>query len=168
MKKPSWQDTQKTRNFKKLQNIQNWKKINLKCKKVFYCIFKSVLCKSLIVLIVTLLYCILHVYVELCTNRAFGSVKRYFDPSRYIKVKIRSLPSSIPGLTFLYLPNVLIHEPNEFIHVRKLKTILKIQIHNFLSAKSDFLCADCVTRTRLITGSNLVPSWLELCYSDLV
>ena len=76
-KKPSWQDTQKTRNFKKLQNIQNWKKINLECKKVFYCIFKSVLCKSLIVLIVTLLYCILHVYVELCTNRAFGSVKRY-------------------------------------------------------------------------------------------
>ena len=66
-----------TRNFKKLQNIQNWEKINLECKKVFYCIFKSVLCKSLIVLIVTLLYCILHVYVELCTNRAFGSVKRY-------------------------------------------------------------------------------------------
>ena len=65
----------------KLQEITKYselkKKINLKCKKVFYCIFKSVLCKSLIVLIVTLLYCILHVYVELCTNRAFGSVKRY-------------------------------------------------------------------------------------------
>ena len=62
-----------SRNYK----IFRIEKINLQCKKVFYCIFKSVLCKSLIVLIVTLLYCILHVYVELCTNRAFGSVKRY-------------------------------------------------------------------------------------------
>ena len=67
----------KPENFKKLQNIQNWEKINFECKRVFYCILKNVLCKSLIVLIVTLLYCILYVYVELCTNRAFGSVKRY-------------------------------------------------------------------------------------------
>ena len=63
--------------FQEITKYSELKKINLKCKKVFYCIFKSVLCKSLIVLIVTLLYCILHVYVELCTNRAFGSVKRY-------------------------------------------------------------------------------------------
>ena len=69
--------SRKPENFKKLQNIQNWEKINFECKRVFYCILKNVLCKSLIVLIVTLLYCILYVYVELCTNRAFGSVKRY-------------------------------------------------------------------------------------------
>ena len=35
------------------------------------------LCKTLIVLIAPLLNCILHVYVKLCTNRAFGRVKRY-------------------------------------------------------------------------------------------
>ena len=63
--------------FQEITKYSELKKFNFKCKKVFYCIFKSVLCKSLIVLIVTLLYCILHVYVELCTNRAFGSVKRY-------------------------------------------------------------------------------------------
>ena len=63
--------------FQEITKYSELKKFNSKCKKVFYCIFKSVLCKSLIVLFVTLLYCILHVYVELCTNRAFGSVKRY-------------------------------------------------------------------------------------------
>ena len=63
--------------FQEITKYSELKNFNSKCKKVFYCIFKSVLCKSLIVLIVTLLYCILHVYVELCTNRAFGSVKRY-------------------------------------------------------------------------------------------
>ena len=63
--------------FQEITKYLELKKFNSKCKKVFYCIFKSVLCKSLIVLFVTLLYCIFHVYVELCTNRAFGSVKRY-------------------------------------------------------------------------------------------
>ena len=53
-KKPSWQDTQKNSVF-----------------------LKVLLCKSLIVLIELLLNCILHVYVKLCTNRAFGRVKRY-------------------------------------------------------------------------------------------
>ena len=38
---------------------------------------KVLLCKSLIVLIELLLNCMLHVYVKLCTNRAFGRVKRY-------------------------------------------------------------------------------------------
>ena len=38
---------------------------------------KVLLCKTLIVLIAPLLNCILHVYVKLCTNRAFGRVKRY-------------------------------------------------------------------------------------------
>ena len=39
--------------------------------------FKELLCKTLIVLIAPLLNCILHVYVKLCSNRAFGRVKRY-------------------------------------------------------------------------------------------
>ena len=34
--------TQKTKNSKKLQNISELEKFNSKCKKVFYCIFKSV------------------------------------------------------------------------------------------------------------------------------
>ena len=63
--------------FQEITKYSELKEFSSKCKKVFYCIFESVLCKSLIVLIITLLYCILHVYVELCTNRAFGSVKRY-------------------------------------------------------------------------------------------
>ena len=31
----------KPENFKKLQNIQNWEKINFECKRVFYCILKK-------------------------------------------------------------------------------------------------------------------------------
>ena len=46
-------------------------------KRYFTAFLKVLFCKSLIVLIVTLLNCILHVCVELCTNRAFGRVKRY-------------------------------------------------------------------------------------------
>ena len=78
VKKPSWQDTQKTNNSKKSQNISDLKKFNFKSKKgtlVYF--FKVLLCKSLIVLIELLLNCILHVYVKLCTNIAFGRVKRY-------------------------------------------------------------------------------------------
>ena len=41
---------------------------------------------------------------------------------KLVKLKSKRLPSIFSGLTFLYLPNVYIHEPNEFIHVRKLKT----------------------------------------------
>ena len=63
--------------FQEITKYSELQKSILSVKKVFYCIFRSVLCKSLIVLFVTLLYCILHVDVELCTNRAFGSVKRY-------------------------------------------------------------------------------------------
>ena len=44
---------------------------------VYKGILVHLLCKSLIVLIELLLNCILHVYVKLCTNRAFGRVKRY-------------------------------------------------------------------------------------------
>ena len=63
--------------FQQITKYSELKKSISSVKRCFTAFLKSVLCKSLIVLIVTLLYCILHVYVELCTNRAFGSVKRY-------------------------------------------------------------------------------------------
>ena len=47
------------------------------CKGILVHFLKVLLCKSLTVLIELLLNCILHVYVKLCTNRAFGRVKRY-------------------------------------------------------------------------------------------
>ena len=106
--------------------------------------------------------------MSLCTNSAFGKVRKFpnFQSAKVVKkLKSKKLPSSFLGLNFVHLPNVLIHEPNEFIHVRKLKPTLKIQI---LLVQKRFLFVLSVTRTRLITGSNLVPSWLELCYSDLV
>ena len=108
--------------------------------------------------------------MSLCTSSAFGKVRKFpnFQSAKVAKkLKSKKLPSSFLGLNFLHLPNVLIHEPNEFIHVRKLKPTLKIQIHHFLVQKR-FLFVLSVTRTRLTTGSNLVPFWLELCYSDLV
>ena len=79
VKKPSWQDTQKTKNSKKSQNISELKKKKsiLRVKRYFSVFLKVLLCKSLIVLIELLLNCILHVYVKLCTNIAFGRVKRY-------------------------------------------------------------------------------------------
>ena len=101
--------------------------------------------------------------MSLCTNSAFGKVRKF--PNFQSAKVAKKLPSSFLGLNFLHLPNVLIHEPNEFIHVRKLKPTLKIQI---LLVQKRFLFVLSVTRTRLITGSNLVPFWLELCYSDLV
>ena len=108
--------------------------------------------------------------MSLCTNSAFGKVRKFpnFQSAKVVKkLKSKKLPSSFLGLNFLHLPNVLIHEPNEFIHVRKLKPTLKIQIL-LVQKKKKFLFVLSVTRTRLITGSNLVPFWLELCYSDLV
>ena len=106
--------------------------------------------------------------MSLCTNSAFGKVRKFpnFQSAKVVKkLKSKKLPSSFLGLNFLHLPNVLIHEPNEFIHVRILKPTLKIQI---LLVQKRFLFVLSVTRTRLTTGSNLVPFWLELCYSDLV
>ena len=118
----------------------------------------------LVVLIELLLNCIF-ICMSNCVLIEHLAVCERF---KVVKSKIKSVPSSFSGLTFLYLPNVYIHEPNEFIHVRKLKPTLKIQTH-YLECICDFLYANCVTRTRLITGSNLVPFiWLELCYNYLV
>ena len=76
VKKPSWQISKRPkipRNYK----IFRIEKFNFQCVKVFSTFLKVLLCKSLTVLIELLLNCILHVYVKLCTNRAFGRVKRY-------------------------------------------------------------------------------------------
>ena len=43
---------------------------------------------------------------------------KYFSKCKVVKSKIKSVPSSFFCFTFLYLPSVFIHEPNEFIHVR--------------------------------------------------
>ena len=82
--------------------------------------------------------------MSLCTNSAFGKVRRFpnFQSAKVAKkLKSKKLPSSFLGLNFLHLPNVLIHEPNEFIHVRKLKPTLKIQI--LISAEKISLCTEC-------------------------
>ena len=82
--------------------------------------------------------------MSLCTNSAFGKVRKFpnFQSAKVVKkLKSKKLPSSFLGLNFLHLPNVLIHEPNEFIHVRKLKPTLKIQI--FFSAEKISLCTEC-------------------------
>ena len=52
---------------------------------------------------------------------------KYFQSAKWSKVKIKSVPSSFFGLPFLYLPNVLIHEPNEFIHVRVVNELSKFK-----------------------------------------
>ena len=84
--------------------------------------------------------------MSLCTNSAFGKARKFpnFQSAKVAKkLQSKKLPSSFLGLNFLHLPNVLIHEPNEFIHVRKLKPTLKIQIHYFLSANKISLCTEC-------------------------
>ena len=84
--------------------------------------------------------------MSLCTNSAFGKVRKFsnFQSAKVVKkLKSKKLLSSFLGLNFLHLPNVLIHEPNEFIHVRKLKPTLKIQIHHFFSAEKISLCTEC-------------------------
>ena len=52
---------------------------------------------------------------------------KYFSKWKVVKSKIKSVPSSFFGLTFLYLLNVFIHEPNEFIHVRVVNKFSKFQ-----------------------------------------
>ena len=63
----------KDQKFQEITKYCRIEKFNSKCKKGILVL----LCKTLIVLIAPLLNCILHVYVKLYTNRAFGRVKRY-------------------------------------------------------------------------------------------
>ena len=52
---------------------------------------------------------------------------KYFQSAKWSKVKIKGVPGSFFELPFLYLPNVLIPEPNEFIHVRVVNKLSKFK-----------------------------------------
>ena len=67
------------------------------------------------------MYCVLTEHLAECERF------KYSQSAKWSKVKIKSVPSSFFGLPFLYLPNVLIHEPNEFIHVRLVNKLSKFQ-----------------------------------------
>ena len=68
----------KDQKFQEITKYSRIEKIQFPvCKGILVHFKKVLLCKSLTVLIELLLNCILHVYVKLCTNRAFGRVKRY-------------------------------------------------------------------------------------------
>ena len=49
---------------------------------------------------------------------------KYFSKCKVVKSKMKSL---FFGLPFLYLINVFIHEPNEFIHVRVVNKLSKFK-----------------------------------------
>ena len=125
---------QETKNSKKLQNIHELKKFNSKCRKVFQYILKILFRKTLIVLIAPLLNCIIFcMYVNCVLTEHLAECKRLksFPKCKVVKINnTKSSPSPFFGFTFLYLPNVYIYEPNEFIHVRVVKQTLQIQIHN--------------------------------------
>ena len=84
---------------------------------------------NLVVLIETLLYCIFYMYVNCVLTEHLTECERfkYFSKCKVVKSKIKSVPSSFFGFTFLYLLNVFIHEHNEFIHVRVVNKLSKFQ-----------------------------------------
>ena len=84
---------------------------------------------ALVVLIGTLLHCIFYIHVNCVLTEHLAECERfkYFSKCKVVKSKIKSVPSSFLGLTFLYLLNVFIHEPNEFIHVRVVNKVSKFQ-----------------------------------------
>ena len=85
-----------------------------------------------LVLIETLLYCIFCMYVNCVLTEHLAECKRFksFQSAKWLKVKIKSVPSSFFGFTFFYLPNVFLHEPNEFIHVRVVSKLSKFKFTN--------------------------------------
>ena len=130
VKKPKWQDIQKSENSKTAKIIKLAKLLVL-CVKGVLTLVPPCTVIYLVVLIETLLYCIFCIYVNCVLTEHLAECKRFkpFQSTKWLKVKIKSVPSSFFGFTFLYLPNVLLHEPNEFIHVRVVKKTLQIQIH---------------------------------------
>ena len=127
-KKPKWQDIQKSKSLK----IKNCKNHNIskvaifKCKKGFDL---STPCTVIIVLIETLLYCIFYLYVNCILTEHLAECERFkhFSKCKVPKSKIKRVPSSLFGLPFLYLPNVFIHEPDEFIHARVVNKLSKFK-----------------------------------------
>ena len=134
MKKPKWQDIQETKTSKKLQNILELKNFQFQVYKGILVLFKDCFVKPLIVLIAPLLNCIIFgMYVNCVLTEHLAECKRLksFSKCKVVKIKnTKSSPSPFFGFTFLYLPNVYIHEPKEFIHVRVVKQTLQILIHN--------------------------------------
>ena len=124
VKKPKWQDIQKSKNPKNYNIFQNWQSIQFQVLKGILVILNIALVELLIVLIETLLYCIFCMYVNCVLTEHLTECKRFksFPKCKVVKSKnTKSSPSSFFGITFLYLPNVFIHEPNELIHVRVVK-----------------------------------------------
>ena len=56
-------------------------------------------------------------YCRLTEHLAECERFKYFQSAKWLKVKIKHVPSSFFGLPFLYLPNALTHKLNEFIQV---------------------------------------------------
>ena len=69
-------------------------------------------------------------YVNCVLTEHLAECKRLksFPKCKVVKIKnSKSSPSPFFGFTFLYLPNVYIHEPKEFIHVRVVKQLSKFK-----------------------------------------
>ena len=117
VRKPKWQDIQKSKNSRTAKTIKLAKLLVLSVKRVLTLVPPCTVI-YLVVLIETLLYCIFCVYVNCVLTEHLAECKRFipFQSTKWLKVKIKNVPSSFFGFTFLYLPNVFI--PNEFIHVR--------------------------------------------------
>ena len=98
----------------------------LSVKRLFSVISKFVL----VVLIETLLYCIFCRCINCVLTEHLAECERFNYFSKVQGSQIKGVPSSFYWLPFLYLPNVFIHEPNEFIHVRVVNKLSKFKIHN--------------------------------------
>ena len=82
------------------------------------------------------LYCIFDTcHCVLTQHLAKSESVQTLQSAKMVKKENLKVTKFVFGLNSLHLPNVLIHEPNEFIHVRKLKPTLKIQIHHSLVQK---------------------------------
>ena len=86
------------------------------------------LCENnLVVLIEIALYCIFCKDVNCVLTEHLAKCERFksFLKCKVVKSKVYQVPFF--GLTFLYLPNVFIHEPYEFIHVRVVNKLPKFK-----------------------------------------
>ena len=126
-KKPKWQDTQKSKKSRIAKITELAKLQFLSVKRVLTLVTP---CSVIyLVLIEILLYCIIYMYVNCVLTEYLAECERfkYFSKCKVLKSKIKSVPRSLFELPFLYLPNVSIHEPNEFIHVRVVNKLSKFK-----------------------------------------
>ena len=127
-KKTKWQGTQKSEKSRITKTIKLAKLLVLSVKRVLTLVPPCTVI-YLVVLIETLLYCIFCICVNCVLIEHLAECKRFklFQSTKWLKVKIKSVPSSFFGFTFLYLPNVFIHETNEIIHVRVVNKLFKFK-----------------------------------------